>query len=229
MRGPGPGPRPPAVVEGLDNDQVRNYHAPSFAGTGYPLKILLSSIREECRTLDLVAPLRLVGLEERAEEGRVEARIEVDHAGDRWRLDASLRGVFPFRCDRCRREFEGELDGEFRLLVLSRMVAGLENEEDDEVLLLPAGVGEVDLDSKIQEALWLDMPMTLSCDEAGDGSCPGPERPEKSAADGEEDEQDSAAEEAAIDPRWGPLAEMKKQMEAAEQADRTSTEEQRED
>ncbi len=193
------------------------------------MKILLSSIREECKILELEASLRLDGLEGRAEEGRVEASIEVDHAGDRWRLEAKLRGILPFRCDRCRRAYEGELKGEFRLLVLSRMAGGLEPDEDDAVVLLPAGVGELDLDSKIQEALWLDMPMTLSCENAGDGGCPGPERVEELAGEGEVDDKDPVADVAAVDPRWGPLAELKKQMEAAEQTDRASQDEQRED
>jgi uncharacterized metal-binding protein YceD (DUF177 family) len=193
------------------------------------MKILLSSVREECKTLELEAPLRLDGLEGRAEEGRIEATVEVDHAGDRWRLDVGLRGVFPFRCDRCSRAYDGELTGEFRLLVLSRMASGLEPDEDDAVVLLPAGVGELDLDSKIQEALWLDMPMTLSCEAAGDGDCPGPERDDEVAAEDAGDKKDQATDEVAIDPRWGPLAELKKQMEAADQADPTSRDEQRED
>ncbi len=193
------------------------------------MKILLSSIREERKILELEAPLRLAGLEDRADEGKLDATVTVDQAGDRWRIEASLRGVFPFRCDRCRRSFEGELTGEFQLLVLSRMAGRLDPDEDDAVILLPAGVAELDLDEQIQEALWLDIPMTLSCDGSEGMSCPGPRRAEAVTEGNEGEDETETADEAEIDPRWGPLAEMKKQMEAAEQTDRASREEQRED
>lgn len=188
------------------------------------MKILLSSVKESRKTFRLESPLRLEGLEERAEEGRVEVTVVVDPVGDRWVLEAEVGGIFPFRCDRCGRRFDGELEGDFRLIVLAKAVSGIEPGEDEAVVLLPSGSQEIDLREQVVEALWLDLPIQLGCESAGGETCPGYPDSEKP-----EEEQAMEADEPAIDPRWGPLARLKQQMEAAPESGDSAEDEQRED
>lgn len=177
------------------------------------MKILLSSVKDRRKAFTFEAPFRLEGLEERAEPGHVRIEVDVDPVDDRWHVNATLRGFFPFRCDRCMNPFTGELSGEFGLVVLSHAVGGLEPDTDDALVLLPAGSQELDLSDKIQEALWLDLPIRLSCEAATGKSCPG--------AVGS---KAAASAESPVDPRWGPLAELKKQLEAGEKPDAVENE-----
>ncbi len=188
------------------------------------MKILLSSVKESRKTFRLESPLRLDGLEERAEEGQVAVTVVVDPVGDRWVLEAEVRGTFPFRCDRCRRLFDGELEGDFRLIVLAKAVSGIEPGDDAAVVLLPAGSQELDIREQVIEALWLDLPIQLGCDAEGDETCPG-----HGESEVPEENQAKEAAETAIDPRWGPLANLKQQMEAGPDSRDTAEEEQRED
>lgn len=170
------------------------------------MKILLSSVRDARKVFRDSLALQLEGLEDRVKAGQVEVEVTVDPAGDRWHLVATLRGVFPFRCDRCRRRYAGELKGEFSLVVLARPVSGFDPAEDETVVQLPSGSQELDLSRQINEALWLDLPMVLDCAEATGEACPAAGRMEEQAV--------AASDEPAMDPRWGPLAELKKRLES---------------
>lgn len=168
------------------------------------MKILLSGVKEHRREFHFTEPVRLEDLGDRAGEGEVELRVSVEPAGQRWTVRGELEGRFPFRCDRCDRPFTGRLTGDFQLLVLAAATAELDPEASEEVVVLPPGSQELDLREAVLEALWLDLPIQLSCETAGGGPCPGP--PGETAAGSE-----AAAEG---DPRWGPLAELKRRLEA---------------
>jgi uncharacterized metal-binding protein YceD (DUF177 family) len=128
----------------------------------------------------------------------------VDPAGQRWTVSGRVEARFPFRCDRCNRPFTGQLAGEFRLLVLAASAGGLDDEGAEDILVLPPGSQEVDLTAPVLEALWLDLPIQLSCAEAGAGPCPGPPGGPLDAEPAQEEP----------DPRWGPLAELRRRLEA---------------
>lgn len=168
------------------------------------MKIQLGGIKERRVQLHARESVRLTDLADRAGEGEAELWVTVDPAGQRWSVSGRVEAQFPFRCDRCNRPFTGRLAGEFRLLVLAAAMGGLDAElaeTEDELVLLPAGSQEVDLTAPVLEALWLDLPIQLSCDAAGGDPCPGP--PAEPRGDEEE-----------ADPRWGPLAELKRRLEA---------------
>ncbi len=167
------------------------------------MKILLNSVREQREDFHLRSAVRLEGMGDRIGEGEAELWVTVDPAGQRWTVSGRVEAQFPFRCDRCNRPFSGRLAGEFRLVALAAAAGGLDaeaTESADDLLLLPAGSQELDLTAPVLEALWLDLPIQLSCEAAGMGACPGP----PGALAIEQDEPD---------PRWGPLAELKRRLE----------------
>lgn len=166
------------------------------------MKILLSGVKDRRKEFHFTEPVRLEDLGDRAGEGEVELRVSVDPAGQRWTVRGEVEARFPFRCDRCDRPFTGRLTGDFQLQVLAAATADLDPEVSEEVVVLPPGSQELDLREVVLEAIWLDLPIQLSCEAAGAGPCPGPpgERPVGAEAEG--------------DPRWGPLAELKRRLEA---------------
>lgn len=171
------------------------------------MKILLSSVKEQSRDFVLTEPVRLEDLEAagRAEPGVARLEVRVDPAGERWYVSADVEASFAFRCDRCGRPYSGRLSGSFQRLVLATSPGDLAQDEEDAVLVLPPGSQELDLTAAVIEALWLDLPIRLSCEDGDAGPCPGPESLAENAG-GEGD--------AAIDPRWGPLAALKRRLEA---------------
>jgi len=164
------------------------------------MKLLLNDIREQRKDFHFRSAVRLEGMGDRAGEGEAELWVTVDSAGQRWSVSGRVEAQFPFRCDRCNRPFAGRLAGEFRLLVLAAAVGGIDAETADDIVLLPAGSQELDLTAPLLEALWLDLPIQLSCASAGAGPCPGAPAAESIAQD-------------EPDPRWGPLAELKRRLE----------------
>jgi uncharacterized metal-binding protein YceD (DUF177 family) len=168
------------------------------------MKILLSDIREQREDFHFRTSVRLDGMGDRAGEGEAELWVTVDPAGQRWTVSGRVEAQFPFRCDRCNRPFAGRLAGEFRLLVLAAAGGGIAAETAEtaeDLVVLPAGSQELELMAPMLEALWLDLPIQLSCAAAGTGPCPGPAFAQPIAQD-------------EPDPRWGPLAELKRRLEA---------------
>lgn len=166
------------------------------------MKILLSGVKEHRKEFHFSERVRLEDLGDRAGEGDVDLQVSVDPAGQRWTVRGEVEARFPFRCDRCDRPFTGRLTGDFQLLVLAAATGDLDSEASEEIVVLPPGSQELDLREPVLEALWLDLPIQLSCETAGSGPCPGP--PGAAAAGAEEER----------DPRWGPLAELKRRLEA---------------
>ncbi|MDP6669537.1 MAG: DUF177 domain-containing protein [Candidatus Krumholzibacteria bacterium] len=167
------------------------------------MKILLSEIRDESREFRRESSLILEGLEERIGEVQIQARILVEPAGDRWNVRAELGAEYPMRCDRCSGQFQDRLETEFQRTVLRKEVEGLEEGED--VIILPYESQEVDLLAPLREALLLALPLQLLCRDDCAGLCPhcGQDL-NQGSCDCEKDPGDS---------RWGPLLELKKQME----------------
>ncbi len=167
------------------------------------MKILLSGIRDRREDFNFRSPVRLESMGDRAGEGEAELWVSVDPAEQRWTVNGRVEARFPFRCDRCNRPFAGRLAGEFRLVVLAAAPGDLDAEAAEDLIVLPPGSQELDLTAPVLEALWLDLPIQLSCEAAGAGACPGP-------PGGRVDVEDEQVEP---DPRWGPLAELKRRLE----------------
>jgi len=174
------------------------------------MKILLSSVKESSREYRLRAKMSLGGLEGRAESGEVLALVNVRPAGERWYLQGQVEGSFPFRCDRCRSPFDGKLTGEFTMIVLAKLQGDLDPEDSEEVLVLASGSQEVDLSEKVREALILDLPIRLLCDEGCKGLCP--------QCGANRNLEECRCEPAEADPRWSALRNLKKLMESEGEA-----------
>ena len=173
------------------------------------MKIQLTDVRERSRDFRLDGELVLEGFDDRVGEGKVRAEVHVNPAGERWYVLARVEGSFPFHCDRCGKRFEDSLEGDFSLVVLSKAVRGLDEDENEEVVLLPADSAELDLTDKIRESMLLSLPMQFVCQE----DCAGLD-PDSGAYLTSE-----PSEEATVDPRWGPLMDLKAKMEAEQDSD----------
>jgi len=168
------------------------------------MKIHLTDVREKSRDFRLEETLALEGFEDRVGMGTVRVQVHVNPAGERWYLSARVEGDFPFLCDRCQAEYVDRLEGEFSLVVLSKAVRGLDQDENDEVVMLPADRAELDISEQVRECMILALPMQFLCDE----NCAGLD-PETGT-----DLNVESGQEEAVDPRWGPLLELKAKMES---------------
>jgi uncharacterized protein len=170
------------------------------------MKIQLTDVRDKSRDFRLDGKLVLEGFDDRVGEGEVCAFIHVNPAGERWYLGAEVEGTFPFRCDRCGKAYDSFLVGEFSLVVLSKAVRGLDEDENEDVIMLSADRAELDLSLQIRESMLLALPMQFLCKE----DCAGLDS--KSGSNLNEE----PSEEATVDPRWGPLMDLKEKMETEE-------------
>ena len=166
------------------------------------MKILLTDIRDGSRDIRLEGRMRLPDLDDRMGEGEVRADVHVNPAGERWYLQVRVRGEFPLVCDRCRSAYGGSVKGEFTRIVLSKAMRGLEEDENEEVVILPRDSGELDLSIPVREALILALPMRFLCSE----DCAGLDPETGTKKESENDERD-------VDPRWARLLDLKEQME----------------
>jgi len=173
------------------------------------MKLHLTDVRERSRDFRLEGTLVLEGFEDRVGPGEVRVDVHVNPAGERWYLSARAEGEFPFTCDRCQRQYRDKLMGDFALVILSKTVRGLDEADSDEVILLPTDSVELDLSDQVRECLILAMPMQFLCREDCAGLDP---------VSGE-DLNLSPGVTKAVDPRWGPLLELKAKMESAEDSD----------
>ncbi|MBC8367634.1 DUF177 domain-containing protein [bacterium] len=170
------------------------------------MKIQLTDVRDKSRDFRLDGKLVLEGFNDRVGEGEVCAYVHVNPAGERWYIGAEVEGSFSFHCDRCGKAYDDFLDGEFSLVVLSKAVRGLDEDESEDVILLSADKAELDLSAQIRESMLLALPMQFLCQE----DCAGLDS--QSGADLNEE----TSVEATVDPRWGPLMDLKEKMELEE-------------
>jgi uncharacterized protein len=169
------------------------------------MKILLSTVKEQSREFHLESPLVLESLKGRAGPGTVSLDVRVQPAGERWYLAGTVSARFPFVCDRCGEGYDGELEGDLTLVVLAKATPGLDPEESEEIVVLPPGSQEIDLADKVREALLLDLPIRLLCREDCRGLCP---------SCGANLNAGDCGCDAAADPRWSALRDLKKMMAA---------------
>lgn len=179
------------------------------------MKIHLTDVREQSRDFRLEGTLVLEGFEDRVGPGQVIVQAHVNPAGERWYLSAQVEGEFPFTCDRCGAEYLDWVEGEFTLVILSKAVRGLDEDENEEVILLPADSPELDISRQVREAMLLALPMQFLCREDCAGLDP---------VSGADLNRESAKEQK-VDPRWGPLLDLKEKMESD---DSSGTEERQE-
>ncbi len=122
-------------------------------------------------------------------------RADVDKFRETIRCQVHLRTEAHYVCDRCLKEYEVPLDGEFELLLHVGREA-LETDEDN-VVNLPAETLEFDLTDYITEYLILAVPMKKLCRESCKGICPG--------CGADLNTEPCTCTEKPVDPRWEKL------------------------
>lgn len=107
---------------------------------------------------------------------RVAARIK--RAGNKYILDANLKGGVIIRCDRCLEPFHGDLNSDFHLYLQAKPPAQ-QGEGETEVELLDEDMeveyisgDELNLDEIVREQVFLSLPMKSICREGCRGLCP---------------------------------------------------------
>lgn len=128
--------------------------------------------------------------------GPLTVRVDAQQAGEDVVVRGSLAGRFELPCRRCLEPTAVSIDEELGLLFREG-----EQEEDGEVLALPAGA-QLDLAGPVREQVLLAVPRFAICREACRGLCP------KCGTNRNEATCDCTDEE--TDERWAPLRQLKK-------------------
>ncbi len=133
--------------------------------------------------------------------GDVHVVGEVTNQGGYMRL--SVTTYIPYRglCARCLSEVSGEFEMPFERTVVTEGTLTEEQLEDDvdEYVVLCDGI--LDIDDAVREAIILEFPMRLLCDEDCPGLCPMCGKPLSEGACG--------CTKKEIDPRWAVLATLR--------------------
>jgi uncharacterized protein len=96
----------------------------------------------------------------------------VVRSGNRYTIDARVKGTVRAECHRCLAPFEMPVDTAFTVVVnRGEAPAPVEGEEEDVVSIPLAGHATFDLFPRLREALILEMPIKLLCREECRGVC----------------------------------------------------------
>ena len=144
--------------------------------------------------------------------GSVDCRGSLAFVGPDFLLQARLLYRLRLHCDRCLNPFEQEVELPLAFVVTSRREdaspaedgAGARELEPEDLSVLTAVEGAVDLAVLVREQLELNVPMKSTCDPACLGLCPhcGADRKrEACACDGEQ-----------VDPRWSGLEAIRERL-----------------
>ena len=136
----------------------------------------------------------------------VRVEMEMRKNGRLMEMEFRFEGSAKTRCDRCLQEVEFPVSWQERVVAKVSAEVSRQTEEDD-YWAIPEKESAVDLASYFHEILVLSRPMQCICPENEDGipACD----PGMLAFYGRKEE-----EEAATDPRWSALAELRSRMES---------------
>lgn len=159
------------------------------------LKIDLAPYDRGVHQIKLEPQADELGLDpEKFRDLQVDVRLDiVDERRILVMLDARARAEL--ECDRTLRLFDQMIEGRFSVLFASPGTVAMEEDEDQDVRILPSGQNEIDLTETVRDTLLLAVPARCLA--------PGAEEEEIPTSFGvSEDERD-------IDPRWEALRQLK--------------------
>jgi len=161
--------------------------------------IPLSGLKEERHTFDFEIGNSFFGLFEGSEitEGKLAAVVELDKHSTHLDLRINIQGVVSISCDRCLEIFSQPVECSNRLLVKT---GGKWDDDDPEMLTMPADSYELDMAQYFYEYIHLALPLQRvhPPDEHGQSTC-NPEMIRKL------NEHSSSGE---TDPRWDELKKL---------------------
>ena len=146
-------------------------------------------------------PVSKVGLEEPF-FGNVEVKCRMDKSSYQIVLDIIANAEVEFECDRCTKEFESTITGNFKLVCLYKEEDV--SDEDINIIYLPPEQDKINISDDVVEYLLLNIPMKKICKDDCKGLCPhcGTDLNEKTCK----------CNENSTNPVWEPLLKLKEKL-----------------
>lgn len=160
--------------------------------------IKISNLRDGEHTLQFDESSELVGLTEPF-EGDVRLNVKLQKSHSQVIIDADLKLVCTYDCDRCGNTFTEDLETNYRIVYMF----GKEPVESEaiNIVYLPVDTDKIDLKPELRDYALLAVPMKKLCSVECKGLCP---KCGKNLNEGNCD-----CPENSIDIRWQPLADLK--------------------
>lgn len=135
------------------------------------------------------------------------SHVSIDKTETHIYIKANVGSKAHFSCDRCLKEFEQEISGDFKLYyeVISHgshahLVEEKNSSQDDTVRIFRADHKQIDLTSDIREIILLTIPMKIVCSQDCKGICPGCGK--------DLNQEQCVCSKQPIDPRWEGLQKL---------------------
>ena len=160
--------------------------------------VKISNLSEGEHTFDFTEPVENLELQDQF-VGNIKTRVDLNKLHDQIITHVHSNLVARFECDRCAKEFDTELESDYKMVYLMN-----EKPEDSDSLYvsyLPREADKIDFKSDVREFAILSIPMKKLCKEDCKGLCPrcGADLNESSCTCGNDN----------IDERWKPLLNKK--------------------
>ncbi len=157
---------------------------------------------EDRETFTLSQRFRISSREESGTDCRVTVVAAVSRIGNRYILEAPVKGVVKAICSRCLEPFEYEIDTSFQLVFQRGENVQMPGDltKDDFIVLTNAGEYCYDIFPRVKEAVLLELPIKYLCGPECRGICPG--------CGANLNLEPCRCELRKADPRWGPLKKL---------------------
>lgn len=116
-------------------------------------------------------------------------------------LDVKTEIFGNFSCDRCAKEFQSDVESNYRMVYLFRISSEDDKNEKEDVVIIHPDTDKIELDKDIRDFALLAVPMKKLCSEDCKGLCP------VCGKNLNEDPCNCKVERE--DPRWEPLKKLK--------------------
>lgn len=134
----------------------------------------------------------------------ISSRAEIDKQESHIYIHGFVETSAKLACDRCLRDFEKRISGEFRVyyevVTGSSRSADPENDDDSDLRYFKAGEQHIDLTADVRDILLLSIPMKNLCDDDCKGICSG--------CGVDLNESECECDEKPMDPRWDALRQL---------------------
>ena len=131
----------------------------------------------------------------------VNVEATLDKTGSQIFLNAGIRTVASFECDRCVTQFEAALSSSYKLYyVWDRAEVG--RFDPSEFQVIPAGLNVIDISEDVRQTILLSVPLKLLCRDGCKGLCPHCGK--------NSNETSCSCTDKVIDTRWEKLRSLQK-------------------
>jgi uncharacterized protein len=112
-----------------------------------------------------------IGLDERF-NSIVKVDAKLDKSLRQVLLQANVRTIGFFACDRCLEEFSRQIDVSYSIVYIQDNRSTMDMKNEEEIQVLSADTNYIDLDDDVRQYVLLSLPQKLLCDDDCKGLCP---------------------------------------------------------